>query len=134
CDSCTDAPTTATRPPGRSSLAPQPLVLEFRGELGRSPPGLVLAVPVDGCSESVAEARVPRRPTQLITQLGRVDRIAEVVAGAVADVLEVVRILAHELEDGAHHGEVVDLAVSTNEIGLADAPRVDDAPHRGGVV
>src|SRR4051794_10784724 len=63
-------------------------VLRLRGLLGRTPPRLVLAVPRDGCLEPCAQVVVARAPGGLGPQLGGVDRVAQVVTGAVVDVLE----------------------------------------------
>ena len=60
-------------------------------------------------------------PAQLGPQLGGVDGIAAVVAGAVAHPVEVVCVPAHGLQDHAQHGDVVPLAVRADEVGLAHA-------------
>ena len=73
-------------------------------------------------------------PAQLGPQLGGVDGIAAVVAGAVAHPVEVVCVPAHGLQDHAQHGDVVPLAVRADEVGLAHAAAGQDGPHGGAVV
>ena len=73
-------------------------------------------------------------PAQLAAELGRVDGVAPVVAGAVADPVEVVGIAAEGAQDLAQDGQVVALAVGADEVGLADAAASEDAPHGGAVV
>ena len=75
-----------------------------------------------------------RPPAQLGLQLGGVDGVAAVVAGAVAHPVEVVGVLAHGLQDHAQHGDVVLLAVRADEVGLAHAAAGQDGPHGGAVV
>ena len=80
------------------------------GLLGRGPPGLVGHVPVDGGPEALGEVGVGRPPAQLALELGAVDGVAAVVAGAVGDPVEVLGVAAHGLEDHAEHGDVVPMA------------------------
>ena len=56
------------------------------------------------------------------------------MAGAVAHPVEVVLGAAEGLEDLAQDGDVVQLAVGADEVGLADAALGEDAPHGGAVV
>ena len=104
------------------------------GLLGRAPPGLVGDVPVDGGLEPLGEVGVGRPPAQLALQLGRVDGVAAVVAGAVGDPVEVLGVAAHGLEDHAQHGDVVLLAVGADEVGLPRAALGEDVPDGRGVV
>ena len=104
------------------------------GPLGRAPPGLVLHVPVDRLLEPLGEVGVGRPPAELALQLGRVDGIAAVVAGAVGDPVEVVRILAHGLEDHAQYRDVVLLAICADEVGLPRAALREDVPDGAGVI
>ena len=80
------------------------------GLLGRAPPGLVGHVPVDGGPEALGEVGVGRPPAELALELGAVDGVAAVVAGAVGDPVEVLGVGAHGLEDHAEHGDVVPTA------------------------
>ena len=73
-------------------------------------------------------------PAQLVAQRRRVDRVAQVVADAVGDVVEVVGVAAHQLQDRAHHGQVVPLAVGADQIRAPDLAVGEDAPHRAVVV
>ena len=98
------------------------------------PPGAVLGVPLDGGLQSGFEVGVPRRPTELGAQLGRVDRVPAVVARAVLDPVERVLVLAHHLQDHAQHGDVVPLAVRADQVRLADPAPGQDRPHAAGVV
>ena len=75
-----------------------------------------------------------RPPAQLALELGRVDGVAAVVAGAVGDPVEVLGVLSHRLEDHAEHGDVVLLAVGSDEVGLPHAALGEDVPDRRGVV
>ena len=75
-----------------------------------------------------------RPPAQLGLELGGVDGVAAVVAGAVLHPVEVVGVPAHGLQDHAQHGEVVLLAVRADEVGLAHAALREDGPHRARVV
>ena len=104
------------------------------GLLGRAPPGLVLHVPVDGGLEALGEVGVRRRPAELALELGRVDGVAAVVAGAVGDPVEVLGVLPHRLQDHAQHGDVVPLAIGADEVGLPRAALGQDVPDGRGVV
>ena len=104
------------------------------GLLGRAPPGLVGDVPVDRLPEPLGEVGVGRPPAQLALELGRVDGVAAVVAGAVGDPVEVLGILSHRLEDHAQDGDVVLLAVGADEVGLPHAALREDVPDGRGVV
>ena len=75
-----------------------------------------------------------RLPAELAAELGRVDRVAAVVAGAVAHPVEVVLGAAEGPEDLAQDGDVVQLAVGADQVGLADAAAGQDGPDGGAVV
>lgn len=75
-----------------------------------------------------------RLPTQVAAELCGVDRIAAVVAGAVAHPVEVVHRLAHALQDGAEHVDIAPLTVRANEVCLADNTFGEDRPHGAGMV
>lgn len=75
-----------------------------------------------------------RPPAELALQLGAVDGVAAVVAGAVGDPVEVLGVLSHRLEDHAQDRDVVPLAGGSDEVGLPRAALGEDVPHRGGVV
>ena len=117
-----------------------PLLLALRpvaglgGLLGRAPPGLVLDVPVDGLLQALCEVGVRRPPSELALELGRVDGVAAVVAGAVGDPVEVLGVAAHGLQDHAQDGDVVLLAVGSDEVGLTHAALGEDVPDGRGVV
>ena len=104
------------------------------GLLGRAPPGLVGHVPVDGGLQALGEVGVGRPPAQLALELGRVDGVAAVVAGAVGDPVEVLGVAAHGLQDHAQDGDVVLLPIGADEVGLPHAALGEDVPHRGAVV
>ena len=118
----------------RPPLLPLGLVAGLGGLLGRAPPGLVGDVPVDGGPEALGEVGVRRAPAELGLQLGGVDGVAAVVAGAVGDPVEVLGVAAHGLEDHAQHGDVVPLAVGSDEVGLPHAALREDVPDGAGVV
>lgn len=75
-----------------------------------------------------------RPPAQLALELGGVDGVAAVVAGAVGDPVEVLGIATHGLEDHAQDGDVVPLAVGADEVGLPHAALGEDVPDRRAVV
>ena len=104
------------------------------GLLGRAPPGLVGHVPVDRLLEPLGEVGMGRPPAQLALQLGRVDGVAAVVAGAVGDPVEVLGVAPHGLQDHAEHGDVVLLAVGADEVGLPHPALGEDVPDGRGVV
>ena len=104
------------------------------GLLGGAPPGLVLDVPVDGLLQALGEVGVRRPPAELALELGRVDGVAAVVAGAVGDPVEVLGVAAHGLEDHAQDRDVVPLPVGSDEVGLPHAPLREDVPDGAGVV
>ena len=115
-------------------LLPLGAVARLGGLLGRAPPGLVLDVPVDGGLQALGEVGVGRPPAQLALELGRVDGVAAVVAGAVGDPVEVLGVAAHGLQDHAQDGDVVLLPIGADEVGLPHAALGEDVPHRGAVV
>lgn len=104
------------------------------GLLGRAPPGLVLNVPVDGLLQALGEVGVRRPPAELALELGGVDGVAAVVAGAVGDPVEVLGVLSHRLEDHAQDRDVVLLAICADEVGLPHAALGEDVPDGAGVV
>ena len=75
-----------------------------------------------------------RPPAQLALELGGVDGVAAVVAGAVGDPVEVLGVAAHGLQDHAEHGDVVLLPVGADEVGLPHAALGEDVPDGAGVV
>lgn len=104
------------------------------GLLGRAPPGLVLHVPVDRLLQALGEVGVGRPPAELALELGGVDGVAAVVAGAVGDPVEVLGVAPHGLQDHAQDGDVVPLAVGPDEVGLPHAALGEDVPNGAGVV
>lgn len=117
-----------------SFLLPLGGVPRLGGLLGRAPPGLVVAVPRDRLDQARGEVGVRRLPAELAAELGRVDRVAAVVAGAVAHPVEVVLGAAEGLQDLSEHRDVVQLAVGADQVGLADAALGQDGPDGGAVV
>lgn len=104
------------------------------GLLGGAPPGLVGDVPVDGLLQAPGEVGVGRPPAELALELGGVDGVAAVVAGAVGDPVEVLGVLSHRLEDHAQDRDVVLLAICADEVGLPHAALGEDVPDGRGVV
>ena len=98
------------------------------------PPGAVLGVPGDGLVQALGEVRVLGRPAQLAAELGAVDGVAAVVAGAVAHPVEVVDRPPHALQDRAQHVDVGLLAVGADEVGFAHLALGEDGPHGARVV
>ena len=116
------------------SLLPLGGVPGLGGLLGRAPPGLVVAVPGYGLREAGGEVGVPGLPAELAAELGAVDGVAAVVAGAVAHPVEVVLRAAEGLEDLAQHGDVVQLAAGADQVGLPYPAAGEDGPDGGAVV
>ena len=75
-----------------------------------------------------------RPPAELALELGRVDGVTAVVAGAVSDPVEVLGVAAHRLEDHAQDGDVVLLPIGADEVGLPHAALREDVPDGAGVV
>ena len=75
-----------------------------------------------------------RPPAQLALELGGVDGVAAVVAGAVGDPVEVLGVAPHGLQDHAQDRDVVPLAISSDEVGLPHAALREDVPDGRGVV
>lgn len=117
--------------PSLLALGPVP---GLGGLLGGAPPGLVGHVPVDRLLEPLREVGVGRPPAQLALELRAVDGVAAVVAGAVSDPVEVLGVAAHGLQDHAQDGDVVPLAVGSDEVGLPRAALGQDVPDGRGVV
>ena len=115
-------------------LLPLRAAARLGGLLGRAPPGLVLDVPVDGGLEPLGEVGVGRPPAELALELRAVDGVAAVVSGAVGDPVEVLGVAPHGLQDHAEHGDVVPLAVRSDEVGLPRAAAGQDVPDGRGVV
>ena len=120
-------------PSGFGLLALCP-VAGLGGLLGRAPPGLVLHVPVDRLLKPLCEVGVRRPPAELGLQLGGVDGVAAVVAGAVGDPVEVLGVAPHGRKDHAQHGDVVPLPVGADEVGLPHASPGEDVPDGRAVV
>ena len=109
-------------------------ILGLGGVLSVAPPVLMLGVPSDGLIETLGEAGMDRLPAELVLELGGIDGIAAVMAGAVANPVEGVGRLTHALENGTKHVDVVLLAVGSDEVGLADAALGEDVPHGARVI
>ena len=75
-----------------------------------------------------------RPPAQLALELGGVDGVAAVVAGAVGDPVEVLGVASHGREYHAQDRDVVPLAVGADEVGLPRAALGEDIPDGAGVV
>ena len=109
-------------------------VLSLCGLLGGTPPGLVLAVPLDGGRQAIGKVGMPRLPTELAPQLGGIDGVAAIVAGSVADPVEGILGLAHRVKDLAQDGDVVLFAIRADEVSLSVATFGENFPHRGAVI
>ena len=75
-----------------------------------------------------------RAPAELGLQLGGVDGVAAIVAGAVGDPVEVLGVASHGRKDHAQHGDVALLPVGADEVGLPHAALGEDVPDGRGVV
>ncbi len=79
-------------------------------------------------------SRRTRRPAELGAQLRGVDGVAQIVTGAVRDVVVGVGGLAHLREDQLDDGLVVLLAVGADQVRLADLALLQDREDGRGVV
>lgn len=93
----------------------------------------MVAVPPDGLGEAGGEVGAAGLPAELAAEPGGADRVAAVVAGAVAHPVEVVGVPPERLEDLAQHVDVAPLAVGADEVGLADLALGEDGPDGSGV-
>ena len=75
-----------------------------------------------------------RPPAELALELGAVDGVAAVVAGAVGDPVEVLGVAAHGREYHAQDRDVVLLPIGSDEVGLPRAALREDVPDGRGVV
>lgn len=75
-----------------------------------------------------------RPPAELALELGGVDGVAAVVAGAVGDPVEVLGVAAHGRKYHAQDSDVVLLAIGSDEVGLPHAALGQDVPDGRGVV
>ena len=124
----------ATAPSISGNLLALGLVACLGSGLDGLPPGAVLGAPGDGLVEPLGEVRVLGLPAQLAAELGGVDGVAAVVAGAVAHPVEVVGRLSQAREYRAQHVDVGALAVGADEVGLPHLALGEDGPHGARVV
>src|SRR5271165_4200874 len=78
-------------------------VAGFGAVLQRTPPPFVVAVPVNGGLRTLAEVGMLWGPAQFVVQRRRVDGVSQVVADAVGDVVEIVGVATHHLQQRAQH-------------------------------
>src|SRR5208283_4987342 len=83
---------------------------------------------------TLAEVGMLWGPAQFVVQRRRVDGVSQVVADAVGDVVEIVGVATHHLQQRAQHTQVVALTFGADEVGPADLPFFEDPPHRVVVV
>src|ERR1043165_637436 len=126
--------------PARQPVACSPLpvsilllvILPKRSVLDRPPPRLVLAIPRDRAAECLAEVSVALEAEAL--ELGRVERVAAVVALAVGHALDQRLRLAEELEDFSRDLAVLALVAAADVVRLAVLAALDEEVDRGAVV
>src|SRR4051794_11753389 len=104
-------------------------VLGLGRSLLRTPPRLVVAVPLHRCPDPSLEVGVLRHPAELSAQLGAVDRVATVVPRPVRDELEAVLRTTQLAQHGGHDVAVAPLAVGTDQVGLTGPALLGDGPH-----
>lgn len=92
-----------------------------RSALRPAPPGQVGAIPLDRRRQAGVEVGVHGLPAELAAQLGRIDRVAEVVARTVRDPVEVILGPSERTQDRTHNRQVVALPACTDEIRLTQA-------------
>src|SRR5690606_21454289 len=104
-------------------------------------PGRVLEIPGDRLAEAGLEG-FGRGPAELGLCLGRIDRIATIVPGAIPDELDLPGIrarcpgphLVEQAADGPHHVDVLQFVLAADVVGLADPPGLQDAADARAVV
>jgi hypothetical protein len=96
-------------------------------------PGAVVDVPLHRRLEAGFEG-VLRRPAQLGADLGRVDRVAAIVARAILHVLDQRLGLSGELEDPLHDLDVLPLGVATDVVDVAGLALLERDEQRRAVI
>ena len=94
----------------------------------------MVSVPIDGVLEAGLEVGKFRLPTKLGPELGGVDRVAQVVARPVLDLVVGIGRLAHHFEDQLEDVLVVLFAVGPDQVGLTDLALGQDRPNGARVV
>src|SRR4051812_11705839 len=96
-------------------------------------PRRVVAVPAERVSES-AFPRLARAPAELALELARIDGVAAVVAGAVADELDQRIGLVEPAQDRLDHFEIAPLVAGADVINLTGPAAVEDRQDGPAVV
>ena len=109
-------------------------VTGFDSLLDRAPPIRIVAIPRDGGRQAVPKSGVTRRPAELAVNLGRIDRIAEIVARAVVDVFIPIRRFVHQGEDELDDRFVVLFAVGADHVVAARLAMIEYGPYGGVMV
>ena len=94
----------------------------------------MLSVPVDCVLKTGFKVSKLRLPAEFGPQLRRVDRVAQVVAWPVLNLVVGVGWLAHHLQDQFQDVLVVLFTVSPDQVGFTDLPLGQDLPNRPRVV
>src|SRR5690606_31456153 len=113
------------RPPNETFLLSTLRIRRLDRRLRGSPPVLVLAVPADRPLQSCDEVRAHGAPAQLLAQPGRVDGVAQIVAGTVRHEVEVVPIPPEQRQQQLDDLAIGALAVRPDEVGPTDPSSVD---------
>jgi len=104
-------------------------------------PGLVVEVPADGLLDAFLELQ-RRFPAQFALELGAVDGVAEVVAGAIRHIgdevvvgtLRTAQEAVRDADEGLHDVDVLPLVEPADVVGLGNLPFVEDQVDGAGVV
>lgn len=102
--------------------------------LGPGPPLFVGAVPLHRLGQTGEEVGVCRPPAELVADLGRVNSVATVVAGAVVHTVEGLRALPHDRQNRVQDVHVTALAIRAYQVCLTQTTSRQDLPHSRGVV
>src|SRR5271163_4611765 len=94
-----------------------------------APPWFVLLVPTNRLSQAIAYVSELGFPPKLFLDLGRVDRIPEVMPWSVIYEVIPIAFVPHQLKDYLEHLQVALLAVRADHVCLAQPSLFEDCNH-----
>src|SRR5690606_35785691 len=122
----------------RAAAEPKPLAA-ITAIADAFPPGAIVDVPVHRLFEPGLEGFL-RTPAEFAPDLGRVDGIAQVVAGSVGHEFDQFLVPARRIDpvedraDPAHDIDVGPLGIAADIVLLADAAPIEDEMQRAGMI